>query len=141
MDSVTPTATRVTKETKNKIRVDYEGKLSAGQRLKMQLTSSSFWIDKVWYLARLILMIGISFVILSPFLSKIRKDLGTSVMSVYRHVYFNITDALLKSPRNKLFTFDKLEFIGEAGDAFATFFEKEVAPKNFPAKRKKNKTY
>ena len=41
MDSVTPTATRVTKETKNKIRVDYEGKLSAGQRLKMQLTSSA----------------------------------------------------------------------------------------------------
>lgn len=70
----TEAAPRITKETKNKIRVNYEGKLSGWDRLKLQLTSSSFWVDKVWYLVRFIMMIGISFVILSPFLSKILRS-------------------------------------------------------------------
>ena len=74
MDANTQTAPRVMKESKNKIRVDYEGKITFKERLKMQLTSTAFWIDKVWYLCRLILMIGISFVILSPFLSKILRS-------------------------------------------------------------------
>ena len=109
MDSVTPTATRVTKETKNKIRVDYEGKLSAGQRLKMQLTSSSFWIDKVWYLARLILMIGISFVILSPFLSKILRSfmakddfVDATVNMIPLHWTFDTDEAIIVE--NQYFT-------------------------------------
>lgn len=61
----------VAKETKRKIVVDYEGKMSLKERLTLKLKSSSFWVDRVWFLFRFILMIGISYVILSPFLSKI----------------------------------------------------------------------
>lgn len=64
----------VMKETKNKIRVDYEGKMSFKERVVLKLKSSSFWVDRVWFLFRFILMIGISYVILSPFLSKIMQS-------------------------------------------------------------------
>ena len=62
---------RVTKVTKNRIRVDYEGKMSFWQRFKLKITSTYFLTQVVWYLFRLILMIGISYVILFPFFSKI----------------------------------------------------------------------
>ncbi|MBO7293668.1 MAG: hypothetical protein J6V07_07030, partial [Clostridia bacterium] len=53
---------RVTKVTKNRIRVDYEGKMSFWQRLKLKITSTYFLTQVVWYIFRLILMIGISYV-------------------------------------------------------------------------------
>lgn len=64
-------APKLLKNTKKKIRVDYEGKVSVGQRLKLKLTSSSFWIDRVWYVFRFLIMLGISYVILSPFFVRI----------------------------------------------------------------------
>ncbi|MBO5789291.1 MAG: carbohydrate ABC transporter permease [Clostridia bacterium] len=74
MDTQTNSTARITKETKNKIHIEFEGRTSFKDRLIMKLTSTSFWIDKVWYLCRFILMFGISFVILSPFLSKILRS-------------------------------------------------------------------
>ncbi len=63
--------TRVMKETKNRIRVDYEGKMSFWQRFKQKVFSTYFLTQVVWYIFRLLLMIGISYVILFPFFSKI----------------------------------------------------------------------
>lgn len=57
--------------TKRGVKMNFEGKIPFRQRLIMRLTSSSFWIDRVWYLFRFILMVGISFVILYPFLNKL----------------------------------------------------------------------
>lgn len=65
------TAPIVRKNTKRRIRVDYEGKTKAGARFKLKLKTASFWIDKAWYLARFIIMLGISYVILQPFFSRI----------------------------------------------------------------------
>ena len=65
------TAPKIMKDTKKKIRVDYEGKLSFKERLKIRLTSSAFWVDRVWYLFRFLIMLGISYVILSPFFTRI----------------------------------------------------------------------
>ncbi len=59
------------KVTRRGIKADYEGKMSFKDRMIIRLTSSAFWIDRVWYIFRFILMVGISFVILYPFLSKI----------------------------------------------------------------------
>ncbi len=67
-------APRLLKETKNKIRVDYEDKMTFGQRMKLRLTSSNFWINRVWYLFRFLIMLGISYVILSPFFTRILQS-------------------------------------------------------------------
>ena len=68
MDS---TKTVITKETKNKISVDYEGKLSVKERLKKKLTTSNTWIKVIVGIFKFILMLGISYVILFPFFSRI----------------------------------------------------------------------
>ena len=68
MDSTKPV---VTKETKNKISVDYEGKLSAKERFKKKIKASNTWIKGVVGVLKFILMLGISYVILFPFFSKI----------------------------------------------------------------------
>ncbi len=59
------------KETKNKIVVDYEGKLSFKERLKNRLTSSYVWIKVLVNIFRFVLMLGISYVIIYPFISRI----------------------------------------------------------------------
>ena len=64
-------APKVLKETKNKIHVEFEDRTPLKERLKKKLLSSYFWTNVVWYAFRVILMIGISYVILFPFFSKI----------------------------------------------------------------------
>ncbi len=67
----------VTKETKNKIRVDYEGKMTIKERIINKLKSSNTWITVVVNIFRFILMLGVSFVILQPFISKIAGSFMT----------------------------------------------------------------
>ena len=64
----------VTKETKNRIRVDYEGKLSLQERLKSKIKASATWIKGVITVFRFILMLGVSFVILFPFFARIANS-------------------------------------------------------------------
>ena len=61
----------ITKESKNKIRVDYEGKMPLADRLKAKFMSSFFLKKVVWYLFRFILLVGISYIVLYPFFSKV----------------------------------------------------------------------
>ena len=70
-------STKVTKETKNKIRVDYEGKLSVKERTLKKLKASNTWITAVVNVFRFILMLGVSYVILYPFLTKIAGSFMT----------------------------------------------------------------
>lgn len=72
----TASAPKVKKETKNKIRVDFE-RTPLLERLKGKFFSVYFLQRVVWYLFRLVLLLGISYVILFPFYSKI----STSFMS------------------------------------------------------------
>ncbi len=60
----------VKKETKNKIRVDFD-RTPLLERLKTKYLSLFFLKKAVWFLFRFILMLGISYVILFPFFSKI----------------------------------------------------------------------
>lgn len=78
MDSVNNQSASVSKESRNKIRVDYEGKLSFGQRMKSKFKSSQTWIKIVVNIFRFILMLGVSYVIIYPFISKI----ASSFMSI-----------------------------------------------------------
>ncbi len=61
----------VKKETKNRISVDYEGKLSYKERLMKKISTSNTWIKVVINIFRFILMLGVSYVILFPFVSKV----------------------------------------------------------------------
>ncbi len=56
---------------KNGYIVDFEDKIPFWQRVRMKIFSMHFLVNVVWFLFRLILMIGVSFVILYPFISKI----------------------------------------------------------------------
>lgn len=71
------TKTVIKKETKNRIHVDYEGKLSFGERLKKKLTSSNTWMKVVVNIFRFVLMLGVSYVILYPFFARIAGSFMT----------------------------------------------------------------
>ena len=63
----------IKKETKNKIRIDFE-RTSAWQRFKIKYLSLNFLGQLVFKISRFILLLGISFVILYPFFSKITSS-------------------------------------------------------------------
>ena len=67
----------VKKNTKHSLKVDYDGKLSFWQRLKKRLTTSNTWIKVLVNIFRFIMMLGISYVILYPFFSKIAQSFMT----------------------------------------------------------------
>ena len=69
--------TVIRKETKNKIRVDYEGKLSFKERMIKKLKASNTWIKTLVNICRFILMLGVSYVILYPFVAKIAGSFMT----------------------------------------------------------------
>ena len=89
--------------TKRGVKMNFEGKIPFKQRLIMRLTSSSFWIDRVWYLFRFIMMLGISFVILYPFLTNLMTSFwpledfsNTQVNLIPTKISFNIYVQLAK---------------------------------------------
>lgn len=68
-----PAAPKVTKETKNKIRVEFE-RTSAWKRFKLKYLQSGFLVGVLWKIARFLLLVGISYVILLPFFTKISSS-------------------------------------------------------------------
>lgn len=66
---------KITKETKNKIKVDYEGKTSAWERFKLKVFSLHFLQTVVVSICRYILLIGIAYIIIFPFISKIASSI------------------------------------------------------------------
>ncbi|MBR2930702.1 MAG: carbohydrate ABC transporter permease [Clostridia bacterium] len=67
----------VKRETKNSISVDFEGKLTSKERLMNKLKESNTWITAGVNLVRFLLMLGVSFVILYPFLARIANSFMT----------------------------------------------------------------
>lgn len=63
----------IKKETKNKIRVDFE-RTSAWTRFKIKYLSLNFLGLTVFKIFRLVLLLGVSYVILFPFISKIASS-------------------------------------------------------------------
>ena len=61
---------KVLKDNKRKIKVDFE-RTSLKERLKAKYLTTNFLVDVVWKLFRLLLLIGISYIIIFPFISKI----------------------------------------------------------------------
>ena len=65
-----PIAPKVKKETKNRIRVEFD-RSPLWERIRSKFLSTFFLQKVVWYIFRLVLLIGISYVILFPFFAKI----------------------------------------------------------------------
>ncbi len=63
-------APKVLKDTKKKIRVEFE-RTSAAERMKAKYLSMAFVGKVIWKIFRLILLIGISYIVLFPFFTKI----------------------------------------------------------------------
>lgn len=61
---------KITKNSKNKIRVEFE-RLPLKERLKAKFLNFNFVKNVVWTIFRYVLLIGISYVVLFPFFSKI----------------------------------------------------------------------
>ena len=108
MENKTP---KITKETKNKISVDYEGKLSAKERLMHKLKTSNTWTTALINVLKFILMMGVSYVILFPFFSKI----AGSFMS--KDDVIDATVSLI--PKN--FTFEQYKWIALDNNYFGAF--------------------
>ena len=108
MENKTP---KITKETKNKISVDYEGKLSTKERLIHKLKASNTWTTALINVLKFILMLGVSYVILFPFFSKI----AGSFMS--KDDVIDATVSLI--PKN--FTFEQYKWIALDNNYFGAF--------------------
>ncbi len=91
MDSTTNQAPKVMKESKNKIRVEFD-RADLKTRLKAKFLSASFAGKVLFYIFRLVLLIGIAYIILYPFVTKI----ASSFMS--KSDFADITVRLI--PRN-----------------------------------------
>ena len=61
---------KVKKESKNKIRVEFD-RTPLKERMKAKFLNLYFFQQVGWYIFRLVLLIGISYVVLYPFLTKI----------------------------------------------------------------------
>lgn len=66
-------APKVLKETKNKITVDFE-RTSLKERLKLKYLNMSYVAMLIWRFFRFLLLMGVSYVILYPFFSKITSS-------------------------------------------------------------------
>ena len=63
-------APKITKETKDKIRVEFE-RTSKKERMRIKYLSGSFVVGIVWWFFRFIILLGLAYVVLMPFFSKI----------------------------------------------------------------------
>ena len=70
MDTNMQNAPKITKESKNKIRVEFE-RTPLKERLKAKFLNLYFFQRVAWFIFRLALLIGISYVVLFPFISKV----------------------------------------------------------------------
>lgn len=65
------TPSKVTKLSRKEMKVDFEGKLGFWQRLKLKVLSPAFIGNVIYVIFRTVLLVGISYIILYPFLTKI----------------------------------------------------------------------
>ncbi len=66
-------APKIKKETKNKIKVDFE-RTPLSERLKSKYISVTFLGNIVWFIFRLLLLLGLAYIVLFPFFTKISSS-------------------------------------------------------------------
>ncbi|MBQ3483846.1 MAG: carbohydrate ABC transporter permease [Clostridia bacterium] len=91
---------QIKRETKNKIRVEFE-RTDLKERLKTKYLSAYFAKRVIWYIFRLLLLIGIAFVVIQPFITMITKSFmapqdfrDTTVVNIPRNLSAGIYKAI-----------------------------------------------
>lgn len=92
---------QIKRETKNKIRVEFE-RTDLKERLKAKYLSMFFLKRTVWFLFRFLLLVGIAFVVLQPFYTMIMRSItapadfvDSTVVNVPRHFSMGIYKAII----------------------------------------------
>ena len=92
---------QIKRESKNRIRVDFE-RTSLKERMKAKYGSAFFFKNVVWYIFRLLLLIGIAFVVLQPFYTMITQSImapqdfaDSTVVKVPKHLSMGIYKAII----------------------------------------------
>ena len=92
---------KITKESKNKIRVEFE-RTPLKERLKAKFLNLYFFQKVAWMIFRLVLLVGISYVVLFPFISKIAGSfmepedfVDVTVRLIPKHFTLDIYKAVL----------------------------------------------
>ena len=67
-------APKIKKDSKNKIRVEFDGRTPLLERLRAKFLNMYTVKRVVWYLFRFLLLVGVSYIILFPFFSKISSS-------------------------------------------------------------------
>ena len=70
MNNIIDNQPKIKRESKNKIRVEFE-RTPLKERLKAKFLSMFFLKKVVWFIFRLVLLVGIAYLVLFPFISKI----------------------------------------------------------------------
>ena len=102
---------KVKKETKNKIRVDFD-RTPLKDRLKAKFGNWAFYSNIIWYLFRFIILLGVSYIVLYPFFTKI----AASFMSP--EDFIDVTVMLIP----KYPTFDQYKAVFLENNYVAAFF-------------------
>ena len=102
---------KVKKETKNKIRVDFD-RTPLKDRLKAKFGNWAFYSNIIWYLFRFIILLGVSYIVLYPFFTKI----AASFMSP--DDFIDVTVMLIP----KYPTFDQYKAVFLENNYIAAFF-------------------
>ncbi len=91
----------VKRESKNKIRVEFE-RTDLKERLKAKFLSMYFLKRVVWYIFRLLLLVGIAFVVIQPFITMITSSfmapedfVDSTVVKVPKHLSIGIYKAII----------------------------------------------
>ena len=101
MDMNMQTTPKITKESKNKIRVEFD-RSPLKERLKAKFLNLYFFQKVAWVIFRLVLLVGISYVVLFPFISKIAGSfmepedfVDVTVRLIPKHFTLDIYKAVL----------------------------------------------
>ncbi len=112
----------VKRETKNKIRVEFD-RTPLKERLKAKFLSGYFLANVAIAIFRLVLMVGISYIIIFPFVSKITSSImapedfiDVTVRLVPKHISFDIYEAIVK----------ELGYLDALGNTFILSFSTAV---------------
>ena len=112
----------VKRETKNKIRVEFD-RTPLKERLKAKFLSGYFLANIAIAIFRLVLMVGISYIVIFPFISKITSSImapedfiDVTVRLVPKHISFDIYEAIVK----------ELGYLDALGNTFVLSFSTAV---------------
>ena len=113
---------KVKKETKNKIKVEFE-RTPLKERLKAKFLSFFFLQKLVVYVFRLVLLVGISYIVLFPFVSKITSSImapedfiDVTVRLVPKNISFDIYEGIVK----------ELDYFEALGNTFILSFSTAI---------------